>query len=119
MKSLNRVFLIGHLVTDPQVRQTQTGKLVVNFPMATNERWQTSSGEKKEKVDFHRIIAWEKLGETCQKYLRKGSAIFIGGRIQNRSFNDQNGVKKFITEIIAEELNILTFKETTTSATAA
>lgn len=110
MKSLNQVSLIGHLASDPESRQTPTGKLVVYFPLATNEKWTSKTGEKKESVDFHRIVAWEKLAETMQKYLKKGSAVFIGGRLRNRSYEDKTGVKRFTTEIIASDLNILTFK---------
>ncbi len=112
MKSLNKVFLIGNLASEPEVRKTTTGKLVVVFPLVTNDNWTDKDGTKKERVDFHRIIAWEKLAEVCQKYLKKGSALFIGGKISNRSFEDKNGEKRFVTEIIANELNILTYQST-------
>lgn len=112
MRSMNKVMLIGHLASDPEARKTKAGKTVVNFPLATNRDWYTQEGEKREETDFHRIIAWQKLGEICCKYIRKGSGIFVEGRISNRSYEDKTGNRKFITEIIADGINILTWRKT-------
>lgn len=112
MRSMNKVMLIGHLASDPEARQTKTGKTVVNFPLATNRDWYTTEGEKRQEADFHRIIAWQKLGEICCKYIRKGSGVLVEGRISNRSYEDKTGNRKYITEIIADGINILTWTKT-------
>lgn len=111
MKSLNRVMLIGHLAADPEMRQTKNGHTVVNFPVATNRIFKAGDGNKKEIVDFHRVLAWDKLGEICNGLLVKGMAVYMEGRLANRSFDDSEGKKHFRTEIVADELNILTWKK--------
>ena len=103
--------LIGHLAADPELRQTKNGHTVVNFPIATNRVFRNEDGSKKEIVDFHRILAWNKLGEICGEYLRKGQAIYLEGRLTNHSFDDNDGKKHFRTEIVADGLNILTWKK--------
>jgi len=110
MRSLNRAMLIGHIAADPELRQTKDGLSVANFPLATNHFVKGDNGEKREFADFHRIIAWGKLGEICEEYLKKGMAVYVDGRIVNRSFDDKEGKKHYRTEIIAETLNILTWK---------
>lgn len=111
MHSLNRVTLIGHLAADPEVRQTTTGKTVANFPIATNRDWYDSEGKKQQATDFHRIIAWQKLGEICGNYLKKGSAICVEGRISNRNYEDKEGKTRYITEIVSDDINIFTWKK--------
>jgi single-strand DNA-binding protein len=103
--------LIGHLAADPELRQTKSGHTVVNFPVATNRVFRNEDGSKKEIVDFHRILAWNKLGEICGEYLHKGQAIYLEGRLTNHSFDDNDGKKHFRTEIVADGLNILTWKK--------
>ena len=115
MRSLNKVELIGNLTKDPEVKVTPQGKTVARFSIATNRSWTTDSGEKKEDVEFHRIVAFDKLAEICEKILRKGILVYIDGRIQNRSF-EQEGFdeKKYVTEIVCNDLITLSKKEDTT-----
>ena len=111
MRSLNRVMLIGHLAADPELRQTKSGHTVTTFPVATNRFSKSESGEKRSIADFHRVVAWEKLGEICSDYLQKGMAVYLDGRIVNSSYEDKNGVRQYRTEIMADGLNILTWKK--------
>ncbi len=111
MKSLNRVSLLGHLVADPEVRETKNGNNVANFAIATNRRWKDSNGEKQGETDFHRIVAWKKLGELCGEYLKKGSSVYLEGQLRNRSYDTAEGEKRYTTEIIARDVNILTWKK--------
>ena len=111
MRSLNRVMLIGHLGADPELRQTKSGANLVSFPLATNATVRQQNGEKREVVDFHRVIAWGKLAEICNEYLGKGTAVYLEGKIVNHSFVDKEGNKHYRTEIMADELNILTWKK--------
>jgi len=111
MKSLNRVSLLGRLVADPDVRKTQNGNEVANFALAINRRWKDANGEKKGDTDFHRIVAWRKLGQLCGEYLRKGSSVYVEGQLRNRSYEVENGERRFTTEIVAKDINILTWKK--------
>jgi len=113
MRSINRVVLMGHLAADPEARQTKEGIHVVSFPMATNKVLNDGNGGKKEIVDFHRIVAWRNLADISVQYLKKGMAVYIEGRLINRSFDDKNGNRHYRTEIVADTLNILTWKRTT------
>ncbi|MDP2625116.1 MAG: single-stranded DNA-binding protein, partial [Candidatus Peregrinibacteria bacterium] len=97
---------------DPEIRSTKTGKTVANFALATNNEWRDSDGEEQRSVDFHRIIAWQGLGENCGKHLRKGSAIYIEGRIHNRSYEDKDKKRQYITEITADRVNFIQTKNT-------
>jgi single-strand DNA-binding protein len=106
--SLNKVLLIGNLTRDPELRSTPSGQSVANFAIATNRVWKDpQSGEKKEAVEFHNIVVWRRLAEIAGQYLRKGSKIFLEGRLQTRSWQDQSGTKKYMTEIIAENMQML------------
>ena len=106
--SLNKVLLIGNLTRDPELRSTPSGQSVANFSIATNRVWKDpQSGEKKEAVEFHNIVVWRRLAEIAGQYLRKGSKIFLEGRLQTRSWQDQSGTKKYMTEIIAENMQML------------
>lgn len=105
------MMLMGHLAADPELRGTKSGHSVANFPLATNRFSKSKDGEVKDIVDFHKVIAWNGLAEICDKYLAKGSAVFIEGRLINRSFEDSDGGKHFRTEIIADSLHILTWKK--------
>ncbi len=111
MKSLNRVSLLGRLVADPDVRKTQNGNEVANFALAINRRWKDANGEKRGDTDFHRVVAWRKLGQLCGEYLRKGSSVYVEGQLRNRSYDTENGEKRFTTEIVAKDINILTWKK--------
>ena len=109
MRSLNRVMLIGHLAADVDFRETKTGISVANFPVATNHIIRDKDGKKRETVDFHRIVAWHKLAEICNNYLAKGTAVYLEGRLVNRSFDDKDGNRHYRTEVIADLINILTW----------
>lgn len=104
---INKAILIGNLGADPEVRYTQTGTAVANFNLATTESW-TKDGNKEEKTEWHRIVAFGRLGEICGEYLSKGSKVYIEGRIQTRSWDDKDGNKRYTTEIVAREMKILT-----------
>lgn len=103
--------LIGHLAADPELRQTMNGHSVANFPLATNRKAMDGEGKKREVADFHRIIAWRGLADICGKYLKKGMPVLVEGRLINRSFDDKEGNRHFRTEIVADELNILTSRK--------
>ncbi|MFW6333738.1 MAG: single-stranded DNA-binding protein [Desulfosalsimonas sp.] len=106
-RGVNKVILIGHLGRDPEIRYTQDGQAVVNFPLATTMEWRDkSSGEKREKTEWHRIVAFRKLGEICGEYLSKGKQVYIEGRLQTRSW-EQEGTTKYITEVVAADMQML------------
>lgn len=109
---VNRVFLIGRLGRDPEVRYTSSGSAVATFSMATDERWTDSEGQRQVRTEWHNIVAWRKLGEICGQYLKKGRLIFIEGRIQTREWDDRDGNKRRTTEIVASNMQML---ETRTS----
>ncbi|MBI2338560.1 single-stranded DNA-binding protein [Candidatus Daviesbacteria bacterium] len=106
-RSWNRVELIGNLTRDPELRYTPSGAAVCTFGLATNRTY-VSEGEKKEEVDFHRLVAWNKLAELCNQLLKKGMKVFISGRLQTRSWEGQDGVQRQTTEIVIEDMIILT-----------
>jgi single-strand DNA-binding protein len=106
-KSVNKVFLVGRLTRNPELRHTTTNKAVCAFGLATNRTRKTETGEKQEEADFHRIVAWDKLAEFCNQYLKKGRMIHVEGRLQNRTYTGQDGIEKYTTEIVAEELMML------------
>ena len=111
-KSLNKVMLIGNLGRDPEVRYTASSVAVATFSIATNESWQDQDGNTQERTEWHNIVTWRKLAEICHKYLRKGSKVYIEGRIQTRSYDDKNtGVKKYMTEIVASNMIMLDSKD--------
>lgn len=102
--------LIGNLAADPDQKKMASGNSMVSFPLATNREYE-SAGEKKKATDFHRIVIWGKLGQVAKDYLVKGSAVYVEGRIVNRSYEAEKGERRFITEIIADDLNIITWKD--------
>lgn len=106
-KSLNKVMLIGHLGKDPELKYTSSGIAVVNFSMATNEAWKDQDGNLQERTEWHNIVAWRRLAEICGEYLKKGKRVYIEGRIQTRNYDDKNGVKRYVTEIVADDLIML------------
>ena len=103
-RSLNRVTLIGNLTRDPELKYTPQGTGVCTFGLATNREWTDSSGQKQEGVEFHRIVAWGKLGEICSQLLVKGQKAFVEGRLQTRTWKTQDGNDRQITEIVIEEM---------------
>jgi single-strand DNA-binding protein len=108
--NLNKAMLIGNLTRDPEVRTTTTGTNVTSFSIATNFVWNDANGQKQERVEYHNIVAWRKLADICGQYLRKGSKVYLEGRLQTRSWDDQTGNKKYMTEIIAENMIMLDSK---------
>lgn len=107
MSGVNKVILIGNLGSDPTTRFTQSGTAVANFNIATTERFNNRSGEREERTEWHRIVAWGKLAEICQQYLKKGKQVYIEGRLQTRSWEDQQGNKRYTTEIVANNMQML------------
>ena len=108
MAGVNRVIVIGRLGRDPEVRYTTNGAAVANFPVATSDEWKDKeTGEKRERTEWHRIVAWRRLGEICGEYLRKGSQVFIEGKVQTRAWEDKDGNKRYTTEIIAQNMQML------------
>ncbi len=104
---LNKVMIIGNVVRDPELRTTPNGQNVSSFAVATNLVWKDASGSRQEKAEFHNVVAWRKLAEITSQYLKKGSKVYIEGRLQTRSWDDPNGVKKYRTEIIADNMIML------------
>ncbi len=105
--NLNKVMLIGNLTRDPEIRNTPNGSTVATFSIATNRIWNDQAGQKQEQVEFHNIVAWRRLAEICGQYLKKGSKIYIEGRLQTRDWTGQDGIKRYRTEIIAENMIML------------
>ncbi len=115
---LNKVMLIGRLTRDPEVRTIPSGQTVATFSIATNRQWTDQSGQKQEKVEFHNIVAWRKLAEIIQQYVKKGSRLYIEGFLQTRSWDDPQGVKKYRTEIVANNMIMLDTKSQSGAAPA-
>ena len=108
MRSLNKVMLIGHLGTDPELRHTPSGQSVATFSLATNEMRGGRDGQPgQERTEWHRIVAWARLAEICNEYLRKGRQVYIEGRLQTRDWTDKQGVKRYMTEVVASDMVML------------
>lgn len=105
--SLNRVQLIGNLTRDVEVKQIPGGQSVATFGVATNFTWKDQNGEKKDKTEFHNVVAWGKLAEICGQYLKKGGKVFVEGRLQTRDWEAEDGTKRYRTEIVAENMIML------------
>jgi len=105
--SVNKVILVGNLGKDPELRYTPSGTAVCTFSLATTDRFKNKQGEQQERTEWHNIVVWAGLAEICGKYLTKGKQVYIEGRIQNRSYDDRDGNKRYITEIVANEMQML------------
>lgn len=105
--SVNKVILVGNLGKDPELRYTASGAAVATFSLATSERYKDREGNPQEKTEWHNIVAWRQLAEICGKYLHKGRQVYIEGRIQSRSYDDRDGNKRYITEIVADQMQML------------
>ncbi|MBI3019902.1 MAG: single-stranded DNA-binding protein [Parcubacteria group bacterium] len=101
---INKAFVFGNLTRDPELRSLPSGNAVTNFAVATNRTWKDKEGVKREDAEFHNIVTFGKQAELVAQYLRKGSSVFIEGRLQTRSWDDANGVKKYRTEIVADRV---------------
>ncbi|HOW16744.1 MAG TPA: single-stranded DNA-binding protein [bacterium] len=108
MAGVNKVIIIGRLGQDPEVRYTPNGQAVANFTVATSENWtDKTSGNKQERTEWHRIVVWGRLAELCKDYLKKGRQVYIDGRLQTRNWDDRDGKKRYITEIVANTIQFL------------
>jgi single-strand DNA-binding protein len=107
MSGVNKVILIGNLGADPTMRYTPSGTAVANFNVATSERFTNKSGEKETRTEWHRVVAWSKLAEICNQYLKKGKQVYIEGRLQTRQWEDQSGNNRSTTEVIATNMVML------------
>lgn len=105
--SVNKVILVGNVGRDPEIRHLDKGVSVANFPLATSESYTAKSGEKVSTTEWHNIVAWRGLAEVTEKYIKKGMQLYIEGRIRTRSWDDQNGVKRYTTEIYADTMQML------------
>lgn len=105
--NLNKAMLIGNLTRDPEIRTTPTGQTVASFSVATNYVWTDQSGQKRDKAEYHNVVAWRRLAEIIGQYLKKGSKIYLEGRMQTRDWVGQDGVKRYRMEIIAENMIML------------
>ena len=110
-KGLNRVQLIGNVGKDAELRQTASGTAVANFSVATNESWKDKEGVLQEKTEWHNVVAWARLAEICGEYVKKGGKVYVEGRLTTRSYEDKEGVKKYATEIVANDLILLSGKQ--------
>ena len=105
--SVNKVILVGNLGKDPELRYTPAGAAVVTFSIATTERYKDREGNRQEKTEWHNIVAWRQLAEICGKFLHKGKQVYIEGKIQTRSYDDRDGNKRYITEVVADQMQML------------
>ncbi len=105
--SVNKAILVGRLGADPEVRYTQSGQAVANFNVATDETYTDKSGQRQEKVEWHRVVAWARLAELCGEYLRKGREVYVEGRIETREWTDRDGNRRWTTEIKANTVKFL------------
>lgn len=107
MAGVNKVILVGNLGRDPEVRYTKNGQAIASFSLATTERWTGKDGNKEDRTEWHRVVAWGKLGEICGEYLSKGKQVYIEGRLQTRDWEDKDGNKKSTTEVVASNMVML------------
>lgn len=107
MSSINKAIIVGHLGADPEIKYMQNGNPVCDLSVATSEKWTDKSGEKKEKTEWHRISVFGKSAEACAKYLAKGRLVYVEGRIETQKYDDKNGVTKYTTKIIANDVQFL------------
>jgi len=103
---INKVFLIGNLGKDPELKWTANGKAVANFPVATSEKWKGADGEMQERTEWHNIVVWGKTAEICAQYLAKGRQVFIEGSLRTESY-EKDGVKKYATKVVAQNVKFL------------
>jgi single-strand DNA-binding protein len=113
MRSVNKVILIGNLTRDPELRQTPSGQAVCTFSIATNREWITKDGGKHALTEYHDLVAWAKLADICSSHLKKSKLIYVEGYLKTRSWESPEGVKKFKTEIVIQDLIILDRKDAT------
>ncbi len=105
--SVNKVILVGNLGRDPEVRFTSNGKAVARFSVATSEVWNDAEGTRQERTEWHNVVVWGKQAESCGQYLQKGRQVYIEGSIRSRQYDDKEGNKKYITEVVAQRVQFL------------
>ena len=105
--NLNKTMLIGRLGRDPEVRYTASGSAVANFSIATTDNWKDKSGQKQERTEWHNVVAWGRLADFAQNYLKKGKLIYVEGRLQTRDWTDNQNVKHYRTEVVANIINFM------------
>ena len=109
--SVNKAILVGNVGKDPEVRHLEGGTSVAKFTLATSETYKNKSGELVKNTEWHNIVAWRQLADVAEKYIRKGGQIYVEGKITNRQYDDKDGVKRYITEIVADNIRLLGKKE--------
>jgi len=107
MRSINKVILIGNITRDPEIRKTPNGQSMATFGLATNREWISQGGEKNNLTEFHELVAWSKLAEICEQYLKKGKLIYVEGYLKTRSWDTPEGVRKFKTEVVVQDMIML------------
>ena len=107
MSGVNKAILLGNLGKDPEIRRLDDGRAVANFSIATSESYKNKAGEKVTNTEWHNIVLWSPLAEIAEKYLKKGSQVYIEGKISNRSYEDKEGVKKYISEVVGRDITLL------------
>lgn len=107
MASVNKVIIVGRLGQDVEFKELQGGNTVAKFSVATSENWKDQSGTKQEKTTWHSVVVWGNLAGLCSQYLSKGSMVYVEGKIDTRSYEDNNGVKKYVTEVIGQTVQFL------------
>ena len=107
MSGVNKVILLGNLGKDPEVRRLDDGRGVANFSLATSETYKNKAGEKVTNTEWHNVVLWSPLADIAESYLKKGSQVYIEGKISNRSYDDKDGVKKYISEVVGREITLL------------
>jgi single-strand DNA-binding protein len=103
---VNKVILLGNVGKDPEVRHMDNNLVMARFPLATSERW-NKDGNRTEHTEWHNIVMWRGMAEVAEKYVRKGSSLYIEGRLRSRSYDDKDGIKRYVTEILADTMNLL------------
>jgi single-strand DNA-binding protein len=110
--SVNRVILVGNVGKEPETRYLDSGVALCKFPLATNEKYKNRSGENVKNTEWHNVILWRKLAEIAEKYVKKGDLLYLEGKIRTRSYDDKEGNKKYITEVIVDNMQMLGKKQT-------
>ena len=117
MSSVNKAIILGNLGSDPDIKYTKAGSPVANLSIATSERWKDKeTGEQKEQTEWHRVVVFGRLAEIAEQFLKKGSKVFIEGKIQTRDWEDADGNKKYTTEVVAREMTMLDSRASTNSS---
>lgn len=115
---MNKVSLIGNLTTDPEIRHTTNGQVVTNIRIATNRGWKDQSGQTQEEVEYHQVVLWGRLAEIASQYFAKGRKVYIEGRLRTRNWAGQDGIKRYTTEIVGEEIMMLSPKSHDSASSA-